>query len=87
MSISFFLISFITVPFWFWGAIKVWKLESGGRRIVMIMAIVSFFLEIPQLLFGGGFLLSFPYVIIIGLAFILCLLPGTKAAFHQPDGE
>ncbi len=89
-DLEFFGVSFlgaimaaIVAGIWFWAAKMLWTLEPRGYIFTVSISLIYLIFDILAIIGGTSWQAMLPSLIITGLAFILCLLPGTKAAFGQ----
>ena len=89
-DLEFFGVSFlgaimaaIVAGIWFWAAKMLWTLEARGYIFTVSISLIYLIFDILAILGGTSWQAMLPSLIITGLAFILCLLPGTKVAFGQ----
>ena len=89
-ELKFFGISFlgaimsaIVAGIWFWAAKMLWTLDPRGWGFTISICLIYLIFDALALLGGTSWQAMLPSLVITVLAFILCLLPGTKTAFVQ----
>lgn len=73
----------IVAYIWFWAAKMLFNLDPRGWSFTASIATIYLVFDFLAILGGTSWSAMLPSLIITGLALILCLLPGTKAAFEQ----
>ena len=77
------LLSGIVAAIWFWAAVRIWNVDPQGWLFAVVIAIVNL-IFLGRGLFAGTPIQSMWLPLAAnGLALILALLPGTRAAFGQ----
>ncbi len=89
-SVDFFGFSFIGAIFagivaliWFWDAKMLWTLDPRGWVFTISIGVIYLIFDILAVIGRSSWQAMMPSIIVSGLVIILCLLPGTKAAFGQ----
>ena len=83
VSILGAIMAAIVALIWFWAAKMLWTLDARGWLFTVSISLIYLIFDALALLGGTTWQALLPSLIITVLAFILCLLPGTKAAFGQ----
>ena len=68
---------------WFWTVIQLWNLDPRGWLFAVVVAAFNLILLGLAWLGQSSFQAVLPGLVLNGLALILGMLPGTKAAFGQ----
>ena len=89
-ELQFFGVSFlgaimaaIVAAIWFWAAKMLWTLDPRGWLFTISIAVIYLIFDALALLGGSNWQAMLPSLVITGLALVLCIVPGTKAAFGQ----
>lgn len=89
-ELEFFGVSFlgaimaaIVAGIWFWAAKMLWTLDPRGWLFTVSISLIYLIFDVLAVLGGTSWQAIAPSLIVTVLAFILCMLPGTKAAFGQ----
>ena len=77
------IMSAIVAYIWFWAAKMLLTLDPRGWSFTASIATIYLVFDFIAILGGTPWQAMLPSLIVTGLALILCLLPGTKAAFGQ----
>ncbi len=77
------ILSGIVALIWFWAAQKLWTLDPQGWLFTVSIAAIYLIFDVIGIIGGIPFQALLGSIIVSGLALILCILPGTKAAFGQ----
>lgn len=83
---SFFgaLLSGVVALIWFSVMLQLWRLDPRGWNFVLIISILYLVLDVVAMIGGTPIQALWPSLLVSGLALILAILPGTKAAFGLP---
>ncbi len=77
------IMSALVAWIWFWAAGLLWKLDPRGWSFTISIAVIYLVFDFIAILGGTPWQALLPSLVITGLALLLCILPGTKAAFGQ----
>lgn len=88
--INFFGFSFIgaimagiVALIWFWDAKMLWTLDPRGWTFTISIAVIYLIFDVIAIIGRSSWQAMMPSIIVSVLVIILCVLPGTKAAFGQ----
>jgi len=73
----------IVALIWFWDAKMLWALDPRGWVFTISIAVIYLIFDILAVIGRSSWQALAPSIILSVIVIILCLLPGTKAAFGQ----
>jgi len=90
--IAFFEFSLIGAFFWgllffiwLWVFRMLWEVNPQGWMFMMVLSLLNLVFGIINVIGASSWQAMAPIIIISGLVFIYCMLPGTKEAFGVPQ--
>ena len=90
--VAFFTFSLIGAFFWgllffiwLWVFRMLWEVNPQGWMFMMVLSLLNLVFGIINVIGASSWQAMAPIIIISGLVFIYCMMPGTKAAFGVPQ--
>ncbi|MCU0630008.1 MAG: hypothetical protein MUF37_02500 [Methanoregulaceae archaeon] len=90
--IAFFEFSLIGAFFWgllffiwLWVFRMLWEVNPQGWMFMMVLSLLNLVFGIINVIGASSWQAMAPIIIISGLVFIYCMMPGTKEAFGVPQ--
>jgi hypothetical protein len=90
--VAFFTFSLIGAFFWgllffiwLWVFRMLWEVNPQGWMFMMVLSLLNLVFGIINVIGASSWQAMAPIIIISGLVFIYCMMPGTKDAFGVPQ--
>jgi hypothetical protein len=90
--VAFFTFSLVGAFFWgllffiwLWVFRMLWEVNPQGWMFMMVLSLLNLVFGIINVIGASSWQAMAPIIIISGLVFIYCMMPGTKAAFGVPQ--
>jgi hypothetical protein len=90
--VAFFQFSLIGAFFWgllffiwLWVFRMLWEVNPQGWMFMMVLSLLNLVFGIINVIGASSWQAMAPIIIISGLVFIYCMMPGTKEAFGIPQ--
>jgi hypothetical protein len=69
---------------WLWVFRMLWEVNPQGWMFMMVLSLLNLVFGIINVIGASSWQAMAPIIIISGLVFIYCMMPGTKEAFGVP---